>query len=117
MRFVRFSSGALGFVLTLTIFACNSTERTANNNSISSGSPQVAQGPTVPTVNADGVRRITTVEVKDLLDKNQAVVFDVRTQAAYDQGHVRGAKLIPYAEVATRLDEFPRNKTIVTYCT
>lgn len=117
MRPVKISIIAAGFVLAVSILACNSTERMANNNSAPAGAPQTAQRPQVPTVNADGVRRITTVEVEDLLAKNQAVIFDVRTQAAYDQGHVRGAKLIPYTEVANRLDEFPRNKTIVTYCT
>ncbi|HEY6120177.1 MAG TPA: rhodanese-like domain-containing protein [Pyrinomonadaceae bacterium] len=117
MRLVRLSSAVLAFAFALLVLACNSTEKMADNSSRTTTSPQTAQGPQVPTVNADGVRRITTVEAQDLLAKNQAVIFDVRTQAAYDQGHVRGAKLIPYAEVANRLDEFPRNKTIITYCT
>jgi rhodanese-related sulfurtransferase len=64
----------------------------------------------------DGVRRVTTVELKDLLAKGQAVVVDVRNEASYKIGHIKGAKLIPTNEFLGRLDELPRDKMIVTYC-
>jgi rhodanese-related sulfurtransferase len=62
------------------------------------------------------VRRVTTAELKDLLDRNEAVVIDVRNEASYNAGHVRGSKLIPEAEVVNHIDELPKNKLIVTYC-
>jgi rhodanese-related sulfurtransferase len=55
-------------------------------------------------------------DLKDLLARNEAVVIDVRNQASYDVGHVRGAKLIPEAEVVNHLDQLPKDKLIVTYC-
>jgi hydroxyacylglutathione hydrolase len=65
---------------------------------------------------ADGARRVTVAELKDLLTKDEAIVVDVRNQTSYDAGHIRGARLIPEAEVVNHVDEFPRNKLIVTYC-
>ena len=89
--------------------ACNSAEwRNARTS-------PVAPAQTAPPP-ADGARRVTVAELKDLLDKNQAVVIDVRNQASYDAGHIRGAKLIPEAEVVSHLSELPKDKLIVTYC-
>lgn len=100
------------------IVGCNSTNRPATNTSVSSASPgaPTSDSPQVPTVNADGVRRITIVELRDLLAKNEAVVVDVRNEASYKQGHIPGSKLIPLAEVVNKVNELPKNKLIVTYC-
>ncbi len=51
-----------------------------------------------------------------MLDKNEAVVIDVRNEASFNSGHIRGAKLIPEAEVLNHINELPKNKLIVTYC-
>jgi len=64
----------------------------------------------------DGARRVTSAELKSLLDKDEAVVIDVRNEASYDVGHIRGAKLIPEAEVVNHIAELPKDKLIVTYC-
>jgi predicted sulfurtransferase len=91
--------------------ACNSAEvKTAKSSSV-----PVTLAPLAPAP-ADGARRVTVTELKDLLDRNQAVVIDVRNEASYDVGHIRGAKLIPEAEVTNHIDELPKNKLIVTYC-
>ncbi len=89
--------------------ACNSAER--KDARTSSNVPAGA-----PAAQADGVRRVTVAELKDMLARNEALVVDVRNQASYNIGHIRGAKLIPEAEVVDHLDELPRNKLIVTYC-
>ena len=89
--------------------ACNSAEK----------SQRASSGPVAPAVAppaADGVRRVTVSELQGLLARNEAVVIDVRNQASYDASHIRGSKLIPEAEVINRIDELPRNKLIVTYC-
>jgi predicted sulfurtransferase len=88
---------------------CNSAEQKNK-----SATPIAATAPAPPP--ADGARRVTTAELKDLLDKNEAVVIDVRNEASYNAGHVRGSKLIPEAEISNHLDELPKNKLIVTYC-
>jgi 3-mercaptopyruvate sulfurtransferase SseA len=71
---------------------------------------------TTPASQDDGVRRVTVQELQDLLTKGQAVVIDVRNQAAFDQGHIKGAKLIPFNEIQNRTGELPKDKLIVTYC-
>ncbi|HUS09320.1 MAG TPA: rhodanese-like domain-containing protein [Pyrinomonadaceae bacterium] len=87
--------------------ACNSAEKTARTSSVSA--------PSAPTP-SDGVRRVTVAELNDLLDKDEVFVLDVRNEASYNAGHIKGSKLIPEAEVVNRLNELPRNKFIVTYC-
>ena len=62
------------------------------------------------------MRRITVDELKDLLAKNEAIVIDVRNQASYDAGHVKGARLIPVGEILNHVNELPKDKLIVTYC-
>ena len=88
--------------------ACNSAEW--KNASTSPVAPATKAPP------ADGVRRVSIPELKQMLDRNEAVAIDVRNQASYDLGHIRGAKLIPEAEVVNHIDELPKNKLIVTYC-
>jgi 3-mercaptopyruvate sulfurtransferase SseA len=90
--------------------ACNSAEWKNARTSPIAPAPATAPPP------ADGARRVTTAELKDLLDRNEAVVIDVRNEASYNAGHIRGSKLIPEAEVVNHIDELPKNKLIVTYC-
>jgi 3-mercaptopyruvate sulfurtransferase SseA len=68
------------------------------------------------TVYADGARRVTIEEMEAMLKDGTAVVIDVRNQAAYDAGHIPGSKLIPAGEILNHINELPRDKTIVTYC-
>lgn len=91
--------------------ACNSAENT-----------NISGGPVLPPVPAgkaaapDGIRRITVVELKDLLAKGQAVVIDVRNLESYNQAHIRGARLIPVGDTLKHINELPKDKLIVTYC-
>jgi 3-mercaptopyruvate sulfurtransferase SseA len=101
---------AVGMLGLLVLTACNSAEQRASRSS-----PLAAASPATKTP-ADGVRRITVAELKDLLGKNQAVVIDVRNEEAYKVAHIKGARLIPEAEVAKRSNELPKDKLIVTYC-
>lgn len=46
-----------------------------------------------------------------------AVVIDVRTPAEYEAGHLAGARLIPYDQIAARIAELPaRAAPILLYC-
>ncbi|MEP6717937.1 MAG: rhodanese-like domain-containing protein [bacterium] len=88
---------------------CNSAEQKNKSGPIATASPAV------PAPN-DGVRRVTTTELQDLLAKHEAFVVDVRNEASYNAGHIRSAKLIPEADIPNRLGELPKDKLIVTYC-
>jgi 3-mercaptopyruvate sulfurtransferase SseA len=92
--------------------ACNSAEWKNAQTSPVAPAPVTSNAPAP----SDGARRVTVAELKGLVDRNEAVVIDVRNQSSYDAGHIRGAKLIPEAEISNHLDELPRNKLIVTYC-
>ena len=90
--------------------ACNAVDNTTNTNT------KPAPLPGSDTVYADGARRVTVKELDEMIQKGQAFVVDVRNQASYDIGHIPGAKLIPAAEILNHINELPRDKTIVTYC-
>ena len=75
-----------------------------------------ATSSTTPTTYADGARRITIVELQDLIKKHEAFIVDVRNDVSYNAGHIPGAKLIPAGEILNHLDELPKDKLIVTYC-
>jgi 3-mercaptopyruvate sulfurtransferase SseA len=93
--------------------SCNSVDSnsnvTANRASAPTPSPAVAQNP-------DGIRRVTTAELAELMKQGKVVVVDVRNKDMYDLAHIRGAKLIPVNQVGDRAKELPRDKMIVTYC-
>jgi 3-mercaptopyruvate sulfurtransferase SseA len=96
-------------VLGAVIFAaCNAVD-TAKNT-------KPAPLPASDTVYADGARRVTADELDTMMKNGQAVVIDVRNQASYDMGHIPGSKLIPAGEILNHLNELPRDKMIVTYC-
>jgi 3-mercaptopyruvate sulfurtransferase SseA len=88
--------------------ACNAVDHTANT--------KPASLPGADTVYADGARRVTADEMLAMVKNNEAVVIDVRNQASYDLGHIPGSKLIPAGEILNHLDELPRDKMIITYC-
>ena len=91
----------------LVFAACNAVDHVANTNSTPKG-PE--------TIYADGARRVTIEELEAMLKDGTAIVVDVRNQAAYDQGHIPGSRLIPAGEILNHIGELPRDKTIVTYC-
>jgi rhodanese-related sulfurtransferase len=60
---------------------------------------------------------ITDIDVETLAArKDEAFLLDVREPNEYRRGHVSGAINIPQAELATRLDEAPRERPILVIC-
>ena len=102
----------LGLVAALMFTGCNSNEQTGPKI-VSTATPA---SPVQLPPPADNARRITPAELKDELAKNDAVIIDVRNDAAYKAGHIKGARLIPSTDILAHVDELPRNKLIVTYC-
>lgn len=66
---------------------------------------------------AGGARNIGSAEAKALIAKNsRLVLLDVRTPEEFRQAHLRGALLIPLGELERRVQEIPRDKPLLVYC-
>ena len=100
---------SVGVLLLATVFAaCNAIDTKTSSQ---------AQKPTpAGSPHADGVRRVTIDELEALQKEGKAFIVDVRSQDAYDAGHIPGAKLIPLEVITSRTKELPSDKLIVTYC-
>ena len=91
------------------LISCNAVDRVASGNQ-----NKTQRQP--ETTYADGARRITIPELESLMKNKEVLVLDVRNQAMYDAGHIPGSRLIPAGEILNHVDELPRNKMIVAYC-
>ena len=63
--------------------------------------------------------QISGAEAKALMDSESGyIILDAREQHEYDEGHIPGAILIPYGEIADRAEkELPdKNQLILVYC-
>jgi rhodanese-related sulfurtransferase len=60
--------------------------------------------------------KITIDELRDRLHAGQVVLLDVRPGEEYRAGHLPQALSIPLDELEQRLDELPRQRTIIAYC-
>ena len=63
--------------------------------------------------------QISGAEAKALMDSESGyIILDAREQDEYDEGHIPGAILIPYGEIADRAEkELPdKNQLILVYC-
>jgi rhodanese-related sulfurtransferase len=49
-------------------------------------------------------------------EENGYFMLDVRNAEAFQKGHIPTATNIPRNELANRLTELPKDKTIITYC-
>ena len=66
------------------------------------------------------IKRITIEEVKQRMDRGEPILF-IDTRNPHDWGEsdvkIPGALRIHYSELEQRLDELPRDRLIVPYCT
>ncbi len=106
MRLLTFFATAL--VLTFLFSACGLIHSKSKSD--------VQKAVSAATPYPDGARRVTIAELEELLKENKAVVIDVRSQDSYDAGHIPGAKLIPAGEILSHINELPKDKLIITYC-
>ena len=63
--------------------------------------------------------QISGAEAKALMDsESEYIILDAREQDEYDEGHIPGAILIPYGEIADRAEkELPdKDQLILVYC-
>jgi rhodanese-related sulfurtransferase len=84
-----------------------------------SQTPRTSSSPQQPsTPPADNARRIGAKEAHDLWEKGDAIVIDTRAESLYKDGHIKGSISMPQpGTVLARVDELPRNKLIIAYCT
>lgn len=54
--------------------------------------------------------------VNQIRERADVLLIDVREQAEYDAGHIPGITLIPMGDIANRLAEIPKDKTVVVSC-
>lgn len=110
MRRVKFLL-TLSFLLLLTL-SCNALAPLPDSNS------QPSPNTGLPLTEAD-VPRVTVEDAKAAFDEGTAVIVDVRSQAAYEAGHVAGALSIPLNEFESNIQNIglPKEQWIITYCT
>ena len=62
---------------------------------------------------------ITVEEAKRIMDNEEGyIILDVREQDEYDAGHIPGAILIPYTQIAEKAEEVltDKDQLILVYC-
>jgi len=61
---------------------------------------------------------IGPVELKEKMNREEAnfELIDVRSREAYQNGHIPGAKMIPYEEFKMRAPEFSEYSESIVYC-
>lgn len=60
--------------------------------------------------------RIDVSEAKEMIEKGDVAVIDVREPHEYNAGHVPDATLIPVNSVYKRREELPRDKDLIFVC-
>jgi rhodanese-related sulfurtransferase len=66
------------------------------------------------------VTRVTADEVKERMDRGEQFTFlDTRNPQAWGEAETKlpGAIRVPADEVEQHLDEIPRDRVVITYCT
>lgn len=59
---------------------------------------------------------ITAEQLRSRMQQGNVVLLDVRPDAEYKAGHIRGAVSLPVADLEQRLKQLPKRKAIVAYC-
>ena len=70
------------------------------------------------TFQSSGVRKLSPMEATGKMNRDDAVVLDVRSEAEYQAGHVVGAVNIPLTQIQSSLSRLQkyREKPIITIC-
>lgn len=59
---------------------------------------------------------VTLEELREKISGQDVVVLDVRPGEEYQRGHIKEAISIPVEEIASRMDELPKEAEIIAYC-
>ena len=61
---------------------------------------------------------VTTLEATQLINRQDALVVDVREQAEYAQSHILNSRLLPLSQIETRIGDIDKfkDKPVIVYC-
>lgn len=81
------------------------------------GGPAAPSNGSAAPVDLNNLAPLVGVQTANTLrTRNDVLLLDVREQSEDDQGHIPGITLLPMDEVANRLSEIPRDKTVIVTC-
>ena len=107
---------ALGLLVVAYLLGTNSRPAATvpSDTSSQSGAPTAQAQPTT----GDEPPRMTLADFKAVYDNfaQRPYIIDVRDKDAYATGHIKGAISFPQTDVASRVQELPKDKLIVAYC-
>jgi hydroxyacylglutathione hydrolase len=61
-------------------------------------------------------KEIDAQEASSMLDQPGVRILDVRRKTEYDEGHIPGAVNIAHTRLPSRLDEVPRDESMIVHC-
>ncbi|MFN3444270.1 MAG: rhodanese-like domain-containing protein [Bacteroidia bacterium] len=96
MKKVLIGSLLISFALTSTVYANN--QQTKQKSVVSDK------------------QEISVKDAKQALNKKTHVFIDVREQSEYDNGHIKGIKLIPLSTVQTEALKLDKSKKYIAVC-
>ncbi len=103
------------------ILSCILLVSCGNNSSI--GIIGGADGPTSIFIAKEGEKimyeQITGEKAKEIMDTSEDyIILDVREQEEFDEGHIKGAILLPYTEINEKAESIlpDKDKLILVYC-
>jgi len=64
------------------------------------------------------IKNVNSTEFKELIEKNEGIVLDVRTLYEFEDGHIKGADQLNYYAYSFKKSVLllPKNKPIYVYC-
>ncbi|AMM91717.1 metalloregulator ArsR/SmtB family transcription factor [Peribacillus simplex] len=63
-----------------------------------------------------GTDGVSLSELKDRMDKGEAILLDVRPLEEYEEAHIPGAVSMPIEELSEKLSTLPTNCDVIAYC-
>ena len=73
--------------------------------------------PPRPDGDPRAVKRMAVEDLRAKVTRGEVTVIDVRDARAIATRHIPGSLNIPFASIETQLDQIPKDKPIVLYCT
>lgn len=111
MKLIKAISFILAIIALLLLGACvqkgASGESTTKSDIGQTAAPQ-----------AGAYKKISPAEAKALIDGGNVIILDVRTQEEFEQGHIKGAVLLPDYEIGAKAAKVLPDKEakILLYC-
>lgn len=107
------------FILCLVLFACSAPKAESPLAPTQAIEPVFTQPPAKLPLTEAEVPRVSVEDAKAALESGEAIIVDVRSDAAYEASHVAGGINIQLGEFETNLAgiDLAKDQWIITYCT